>query len=130
MQNTLLAQCGITDMQIAGNTLDERADGEAVYDNTNANANPSELLGNSYSIPVRRMDAHGGWIATATDLLRLAVRTDAPGDPGDILAADTLTTMLTGSTANNGYGCGWGVTTSGDSWGHNGRLAGCHLAPT
>ena len=51
-------------MQIAGDSLAERAPNEAVYDQSDTS------LGDPYGIPVRRMDAHGGWIASVVDLTR------------------------------------------------------------
>jgi len=120
-----LSQCGITGMQIAGDSLSERADDEVVYDGTNAPIEgTSKSLGDPYGIPVRRMDAHGGWIATATDLLRVLVHTDGLDTSYDIIIADSVTNMTTGTMANPGYGRGWGIATAGSKWGHTGRLAG------
>lgn len=118
VQDTVLAQCNIAGMRIAGDALADRAPDEVVYDGTNS------TIGNPYGIPVRRMDAHGGWIATATDLVRFMVRMDGFPSTTDLVRADSLTTMMTGSSSNTGYGRGWGVTTDGSSWGHNGRLGG------
>ena len=102
-----LSQCGITGMQIAGDSLSERADDEVVYDGTNAPIEgTSKSLGDPYGIPVRRMDAHGGWIATATDLLRVLVHTDGLDTSYDIIIADSVTNMTTGTMANPGYGRG------------------------
>lgn len=120
LQSTVLAQCGISDMQIAGNTLADRAANEVVYDDTNAPAG----WGDAYGISVSRMDAHGGWIATATDLVRFLVRLDDFPTPADIVAADTLSTMTTGTTANTGYGRGLAINTTFNGWGHTGGLAG------
>lgn len=118
VQGSVLAQSGISDMQIAGDSLAERAANEVVYDGANS------TIGDPYGIPVRRMDSHGGWIATATDLVRFLVRMDGFATPADLVRADSVTTMMTGSVANPGYGRGWGVNTSDNSWGHTGRLGG------
>lgn len=126
VQAAVLSRCGITDMEIAGNTLAERRAHEVVYDA--ANTPPS--LGKPYEIPVARMDSHGGWIATATDLLRFAVRVDRFPTVPDILADATIATMITPSTAKPivnadkpGYAKGWDVNIY-DNWWHDGRLAG------
>jgi CubicO group peptidase (beta-lactamase class C family) len=113
-----LAGCGITDMQIAGDTLADRASGEVVYDGTNSD------IGDPYRIPVRRMDSHGGWIATATDLLRFMVRMDADPTATDIVSRSTLTTMTTGTTANANYGRGWSLYLPDNNWFHDGLLGG------
>jgi CubicO group peptidase (beta-lactamase class C family) len=104
VQSTVLAQCGISDMQIAGDSLAERAANEVVYDGSNS------TIGDPYGIPVRRMDAHGGWIATATDLVRFMVRMDDFPNPADIVTAASLGDM------------GWGGATN--NWGHTGQLGG------
>src|SRR5262249_28869415 len=54
----VLAPCGINDMQIAGNMSTERAANEVVYYGQNGEQ--------PYKPNVRRMDSHGGWIATPT----------------------------------------------------------------
>jgi CubicO group peptidase (beta-lactamase class C family) len=124
VQAAVLDPCGITSMQIAGNTLAERAPDEVVYDDGNTPAN----FGRPYEIPVSRMDAHGGWIATATDLLRFVVRVDQFGSPPDILQDATITTMTTPSAANPidadpGYAMGWNINAA-NTWWHDGELAG------
>lgn len=118
LQSTLLAQCNIGSMQIVGDSLAERVDDEVVYDGTNS------TIGDPYGIPVRRMDAHGGWIATATDLLRFMVRMEGFDTTLDLVRADSVTTMMTGTAANMGYGRGWGVGGGGVGRGHNGPLGG------
>ncbi len=131
VQGSVLAQCGITGMQLAGDTLADRAAGEATYDGTNSTASVTffgdaapTLLNNPYDIPIRRMDAHGGWIATATDLLRFVVRMDAFPNPPDVVSSATLTTMTTGTAAEPGYGRGWAINVADSNWFHDGRLPG------
>jgi len=62
VQQVVLTPCGITDMQIAGNTLKQRAPNEAMY--------YGQFGENSYNMNVTRMDSHGGWIASPADLGR------------------------------------------------------------
>ena len=102
-------------MRLAGNTLAERARNEVVYYGQQ-NQNP-------YNINVRRMDSHGGWIASPTDLVEFLMHVDGSGAPTSILAADTWKTMTTPTPANPGYACGWCVTKAHNYW-HNGSLAG------
>jgi CubicO group peptidase (beta-lactamase class C family) len=125
VQGAVLAPCGITGMEIAGDTLADRRPGEVVYDGTNA----QPAWGQPYTIPVTRMDAHGGWIATAVDLLRFVTRVDRFTTVPDILADPTLATMTTPSAARpvagttSGYALGWDINQFGNWW-HTGRLAG------
>jgi len=107
----MLAACGITRMSIGADSEAARKPGEVRYHGSGA-----------YSLGVRRFDAHGGWIATPIDLLRLMARVD--GFPGkqDILTAVSEAAMVKGSSANWGYGLGWSVDST---WrGHNGSMAG------
>jgi CubicO group peptidase (beta-lactamase class C family) len=117
VQQTVLAKCGIKDMRVGGNTYEERASGEvAYYGQKGAGINP-------YNMNVTRMDSHGGWIATPSDLVRFAMRVDGFKTTPNILAADTLKTMTTGSTANPDYACGWSVNHI-PNWWHGGSLPG------
>jgi CubicO group peptidase (beta-lactamase class C family) len=105
---------GIHSMAIAGDTAAARAADEVVYYGQGGE--------DPYSMKVARMDAHGGWIANAPDLLRFLRLVDGR-DGSDILTASTVTTMTTGSAANSGYARGWTVDAAGN-WDHNGSLPG------
>lgn len=60
----------------------------------------------------------GGWVARPIDLVKYLGRLDGSGTPADILNASSHVALMTGSTFNMGYGCGWIV--SGDLQSHNG----------
>ncbi|MEK4069029.1 serine hydrolase domain-containing protein [Peribacillus sp. FSL R5-0717] len=113
--------CGITDMHIAGDTLADRRANEVVY-YPQSNWNP-------YTIKVSRMDSHGGWIASATDLVRFLVRVDRFSSKPDILDRESLKTMYTTTTAPriNGspanYAKGWAINPSGNYF-HDGDIPG------
>jgi CubicO group peptidase (beta-lactamase class C family) len=109
----ILNPVGAKDMHIAGDTLAERRPNEVVY-----------YGGNVYGMKVSRMDSHGGWLANPIDLLRFMVRVDGFATKSDILTAETIKTMTTGSTANKGYAKGWGINTSNGNWSHGGSLPG------
>jgi CubicO group peptidase (beta-lactamase class C family) len=64
----ILKRCGVTGMRIAGNTLAERAPGEVTYYGAGRQ--------DPYDMNVRRMDSHGGWLATARDLAMFASHVD------------------------------------------------------
>ena len=72
---------------------------------------------------IEAMDAHGGWIASARDLVRLLVAVDGYGTKPDILNQTSIQLMITPSTANSGYGMGWAVNPGGNWW-HVGGLPG------
>ena len=58
---------------------------------------------------VPAMNAHGGWIATARDLVRLLVVVDGFKTKKDILKPQTIKNMTTPSKKNNFYAKGWNV---------------------
>ncbi|HRI15798.1 MAG TPA: serine hydrolase domain-containing protein, partial [Verrucomicrobiota bacterium] len=74
---------------------------------------------NPYGFNISRMDSHGGWISTATDMARflacLFSPTDDEGAP-PILKPDSLRIMTTGTTANPDYACGLAVNHAGNAW--------------
>ncbi len=104
----LLKKCRITSMQIAGNTLTERRPREVMY-----LSNPPE---EAYGMQVSRMDSHGGWIATAGDLVRFASQLPV------LLNADSIRTMTTHGI-DEGYARGWAVNKA-PNWWHAGSLPG------
>ena len=115
VQQHVLKKCGIESMRIAGNTVAERAEHEVLYYGQNKE--------NPYSMNIRRMDAHGGWLGTPTDLVKFVLRVDGFDTPTDILRADTLKTMTTPSRVHANYACGW-VVNKEQNWWHNGSIPG------
>ena len=80
---------------------------------------------------VEAMDAHGGWVSSAVDLLRFISGVDGRADRPDILAAGLVAEMTSGGTAvcaggACSYAGGWMVRpTQGDAnWWHGGSLPG------
>ena len=118
----LLNPAGVTSMQIAGDTKAARASDEVVYYGQSGE--------DPYGMKVARMDAHGGWIATPIDLLRLLRLVDGRGG-ADLLTSSTITSMTSvpagvtdsGTGAASSYARGW-VVNSADDWNHNGALPG------
>lgn len=122
VQQAVLAPCGITDMQIAGNKLKQRAPNEAMY--------VGQFGEKPYDMNVTRMDSHGGWIANPSDLARFCTHVGgAPGVPS-ILKPETIQTMTTPAPAypQNSpakYARGWMVRDNGKgNWWHMGSLPG------
>ncbi|HVM87372.1 MAG TPA: serine hydrolase domain-containing protein [Puia sp.] len=114
--NTLVLQpCGITDMSIAGNTLADRITNEVEYYGQSGE--------NPYIYNIKRMDSHGGWLASATDLARILVHVDGFSNKADILSSNAITVMTTPSSVNAGYACGWSVNNV-NNWWHQGSLPG------
>src|SRR6266436_752701 len=115
IKENILKRCGIIDMQIAGNTLMDRAINEVKY--------YSPAGGDPYGMNVARMDSHGGWIATPSEMTAFFVHIDGFRDTKQLLTDDTLRTMSTPTAANPRYAKGLFVN-SANNWWHGGSLPG------
>ncbi|WP_158912045.1 serine hydrolase [Granulicella sp. L56] len=121
VQTNILAPCGITTMQIAKNSERERAPNEVVY--------VGQYSEDPYKLNVTRMDSHGGWIASSTDLVQFLNHVaGAPGIPA-LLKPATIKMMTTPAPAyppgDARYARGWMVRNNGaGNWWHNGSLPG------
>jgi CubicO group peptidase (beta-lactamase class C family) len=115
VQRDVLAKCGIKNMRIAGNTLADRARDEVIYYDYR-----KEI---PYRMNVARMDSHGGWIASPTDLVRFAMHVDGFTTTPNILKPETIRAMTTPSAVDPGYACGWSVNKV-PNWWHGGSLPG------
>jgi CubicO group peptidase (beta-lactamase class C family) len=142
----ILAPLGIRRMQLGKNLLADRARGEVRYYDSRhrtGRAISGPRIGRNAPLPygvecVETMDANGGWIASAVDLLRFAVALDDP-KKCPILNEESIRTMLAPPPGSAGHGpkgkpkdvyyaCGWDVRPARQSgkytkW-HTGLLAG------
>jgi CubicO group peptidase (beta-lactamase class C family) len=106
VREVVLQPCGITDMQMGGNTLADRLSLEVrYYDPQN---DPYAFADN------RRLYSAGGWIATPTDLVKFVMRVDKFPPKADILEPATLDTMFSAPAVNPNYAKGWFVNKYGD----------------
>ncbi len=125
---TILEPLHICDMHLARNLLKDKQDREVEYIG-NGGTSPS-CYGNGTNVPweyggfnIEAMDAHGGWIATASDLVKLIVSIDGFTTKPDILNATSVITMTKASLRNPNYAKGWAVN-SANNWWHTGALDG------
>lgn len=116
VKEAILSKCDILDMQIGGNTLAEKNPKEVIYYNQQGD-------GSSYGMNVRRMDSHGGWLATASDLVRFAMHVDGQAPARNILNPASIKEMTTPTTASPNYAKGWAVNKYSNWW-HAGALPG------
>ncbi|MDX2245817.1 MAG: serine hydrolase [Bacteroidia bacterium] len=128
LKEDILAPLGIYDMYIGKNLLADKREREAEYYG-NGYLAPS-IYNTGQNVPweyggwnLEAMDAHGGWIATARDLVRLLVAVDGFNTKPDILNTASINTMTTPSTTNANYAKGWTVN-SANNWWHTGALDG------
>jgi CubicO group peptidase (beta-lactamase class C family) len=122
VKSSILMPSGIRDMCIGANSREERVPDEVTY-----YGQPSKDGQNHYDDPyainVRRMDSHGGWIATSSDLVRFASHVDGFDMRRNILKPETICAMATASSVNPNYARGWSVNAKGHWW-HGGDLGG------
>ena len=122
VQSKILAPCDISDMKIAENKLSQRATNEVVY--------VGQYSENPYDLNITRMDSHGGWLATPTDLVRFLNHVTGFADTPGLLKPETIRVMTTPSPAYPQsspakYARGWMVRDNGaGNWWHNGSLPG------
>jgi CubicO group peptidase (beta-lactamase class C family) len=117
VQQEVLARCDIKNMRIAGNTLREKVSSEVVYHGQNGE--------DPYNMNVRRMDSHGGWIGTPSDLVQFAMHLDGFSYTPSILDKATIATMTTPCEVSPipHYAKGWFVNDV-PNWWHGGSLPG------
>ncbi len=111
----VLRPAGVRTMRIAGNRLADRARGEVVY--------YPQRDGSPYTMNVSRMDSHGGWIASAPDLVRLLNHVDGIGGARDILRRGSIAAMTRPGPRSPNYARGWSVNRQ-NNWWHTGALPG------
>jgi CubicO group peptidase (beta-lactamase class C family) len=133
VRKEVLAPLGIRDMRLGATLLEKRAPGEVKYHvakDAVGRAVMGPNLGKMVPWPyggwcLESMDAHGGWLASASDLVRFA---GAFNDPRrcKILSGKSIALMIArppgaAGTEDKGkprdayYGCGWMVRPVGDS---------------
>lgn len=115
VKESILRPMGIDNMRVGGNTLDQRKPNEVIY--------YPQKGDNPYKWNVTRMDSHGGWIASAEDLVKLMVHIDGFDTEPDFLNGGSMTEMTKHTLAGSNYACGLRILNDG-SWKHNGSLPG------
>ena len=113
-RETVLAPVGAGGMAIGGNTEAERAPNEVRYHPVGSE--------DPYGYDVRRMDSHGGWIATAAEVA-LFVAGAAGRTRPPLLSGASMAKMSEATAANPKYARCWSVNAAGNWW-HTGSLPG------
>lgn len=123
VQTQVLAPMGINRMRIGGSLLEGRAEGEVrYYDYPGARLARSVFPAGRRLVPrpyggyhLEATDAHGGWIASAIDLMRFVTAVDGRITPPDILKPETIRLMISRPAlpdwkgSSSYYGMGWNV---------------------
>lgn len=128
MQQEIFHPLGIYDMYIGENLKADRKEREGEY--VGNGFTTLDLYGSGNTVPweyggfsVNAMDGHGGWIASARDMVRLLVAVDGFPTKPDILSPTTIATMVTPSANNPNYAKGWSVNGA-NNWWHTGAVDG------
>lgn len=144
--DNVLTPASISTMAIGGTTLEERLPGEVrYYAPPDLATVPSVYPGGGY-VPngyggfyLRSLDAHGGWVASAQDLIRFALAVDGTKGPA-LLTPETVTAMETtprppalaagAGNVEESLGLGWNSVPQGDGyeWTHAGALVGSNFS--
>ena len=130
VREAILRPSGIEEMELGHNFYDQKQPLEVKYYNRPEKKLVASVcrLGEKVAAPyggfnLEAMDAHGGWLASATCLAKLLVATDGiPGKP-DIINPSLLKQMAVPSLHNPYYALGWCVNEVGNRW-HTGSLPG------
>jgi N-acyl-D-amino-acid deacylase len=145
VRRCVLAPVGACRMRLGFSFPECRANGEVTYYEAKASPGKSVFAHNlGEAVPwqyggwcLEAMDSHGGWIASAVDLVRFASAFD-DHENSRLLRSETIRTMFQPSDHAAGkkpdgepnpffYGCGWFVRSAGDGktniW-HTGSLDG------
>ncbi len=104
VNDSILQPIGISDMQLTGRFEHKKKNEVTNYTDLTFPFYNKEL---DEEFCFYRADACCGWIASATDLLKLIVRTDGISSEKNILDSSTMRIMLSSSKANEHFACGW-----------------------
>jgi len=136
VRDQVLAPLGVTGARLGRSRVADRAPGEVRYHFDGLSTSvfpPYETVSPPYgAFHLEAMDAHGGWLASAVDLVRFGLAVDSEVPPEDLLESATVEAMLNRprlpewAGSAHYYALGWWVqeTADGRTWWHDGALPG------
>ncbi len=132
VKTAILQPAGAAGFKLGKNLLENRDENEVKYYDFPGAPFERSVYGTGALVPrtyggfnIEAMDAHGGWIASATDLLRFLVAIDGFNTKPDILGQSSINAMTKTTTPHmNFYALGWEADPGRNNWWHNGALAG------
>ncbi|WP_165822267.1 serine hydrolase [Hymenobacter edaphi] len=128
VQQHLFAPAGVREAHLGRNLLADKLEREAEYFSKTSR---ESCYGTGQKVPMpygawnlEAMHAHGGWLFSARDLVRLVLAVDGSATRPDLLTAATIDTMTTSDEPNRRYAKGWLVNKDRSTWWHTGSLDG------
>ena len=122
----VLAPGGVLEAHLGRNLPAGRLERECAYQSRTSMLscyNTGQQVPAAYGgFQVEAMGAHGGWLFSARDLVRLALSADGFETRPDLISARTLNSMTQPSAGMPWYAKGWMV--DGPAWWHTGLLDG------
>lgn len=134
MLDEVFGRVGMSSMVLGDSLFGDQVEREVVYGDLPGSTANSVMGGTPSSVPtqygawnMRNLDAHGGWVGSAVDLVRFA---DAFNDPSNspLLSPGSISTMWSAhpnETVTNYYSAGWVRATSNSqvTFFHDGALS-------
>jgi CubicO group peptidase (beta-lactamase class C family) len=103
--------------------LEREAEYESRYQMPACNGSGRQVPAAYGGLHLEAMSAHGGWVCSARDLVRLQLAAEGNATRSGLLAQSTLATMVEPAGVAPGYAKGWQVNQVGNRW-HSGQLDG------
>lgn len=128
MREDVFAIANACDMNLAKNLKADRMPREGEYEGNGFTV--TSAYGTGQQVPweyggwtIEAMGPHGGWVASAADLVRVLSTIDGFSSKPDQLSGTTINSMTQPSGNANFYAKGWSVNAA-NNWWHTGALDG------
>ena len=127
VRSTLLVPAGALEAHLGRNLPASRLEREVEYQSRYqmlaCNGSGQQVAAAYGGLHLEAMGAHGGWVCSARDLVRLQLAVEGDATHPGLLAPATLSAMVQPSGVAPGYAKGWQVNQAGNRW-HSGQLDG------
>jgi CubicO group peptidase (beta-lactamase class C family) len=127
IKKNVLEPLKIYDMELGRNLLSDKKVNEVEYVNPSSTQScygTGDQVSWQYGgFNLEAMNAHGGWIATASDLNKIMLALNNSENSTELLRPESVLLMSTPGAVNPGYAKGWFVN-SANNWWHTGSMDG------
>jgi CubicO group peptidase (beta-lactamase class C family) len=123
----ILHPLSVYDMKMGSSLHDNRTERESEYFGDRISRScygDGQLVPTQYGgFNLEAMNAHGGWVATASDLSRILLAVDGKNTFPELLNEETRQLLFSPGATNRAYGKGWFMNQRNNYW-HTGSLDG------